>query len=67
MRVVIKVGTSLIAPGGQININLLRGMVDPASPWIRARQVPQPILEVMEVLCAYAQLYPEVRRRGRAV
>ena len=28
MRVVIKVGTSLIAPGGQIDINLLRGVVD---------------------------------------
>src|ERR1051326_3736697 len=28
MRVVIKVGTSLIAPGGQVDINLLRGMVD---------------------------------------
>jgi glutamate 5-kinase len=28
MRVVIKVGTSLIAPGGQIDSNLLRGMVD---------------------------------------
>src|ERR1700758_1114587 len=28
MRVVIKVGTSLIAPGGQIDINLLRGLVD---------------------------------------
>ena len=28
MRVVIKVGTSLIAPGGQIDIHLLRGMVD---------------------------------------
>src|SRR6478752_3408822 len=28
MRIVIKVGTSLIAPGGQIDINLLRGMVD---------------------------------------
>ena len=28
MRVVIKVGTSLIAPGGQIDVNLLRGMVD---------------------------------------
>ena len=48
-------------------IHLLQGMVDPASLWIRARQVPQPILEVMEVLCAYAQLYPEVRRRGRTM
>src|SRR5438045_8467156 len=28
MRVVIKVGTSLIAAGGQIDIHLLRGMVD---------------------------------------
>jgi glutamate 5-kinase len=28
MRVVIKVGTSLIAPGGQIDVHLLRGMVD---------------------------------------
>src|SRR5438094_5127466 len=28
MRVVIKVGTSLIAPGGQIDIHLLRGMID---------------------------------------
>lgn len=28
MRVVIKVGTSLIAPGGQIDARLLRGMVD---------------------------------------
>jgi len=28
MRIVIKVGTSLIAPGGQIDAKLLRGMVD---------------------------------------
>ncbi|MGA8761397.1 MAG: glutamate 5-kinase [Candidatus Sulfotelmatobacter sp.] len=28
MRVVIKVGTSLIAPGGQIDANILRAMVD---------------------------------------
>ena len=28
MRVVIKIGTSLIAPGGQIDVNLLRGLVD---------------------------------------
>ena len=28
MRVVIKVGTSLIAPGGLIDANLLRAMVD---------------------------------------
>jgi len=28
MRVVIKVGTSLIAPGGRIDANLMRAMVD---------------------------------------
>jgi glutamate 5-kinase len=28
MRIVIKVGTSLIAPGGQIDVRLLRGIVD---------------------------------------
>src|SRR6202142_3514119 len=28
MRIVVKVGTSLIAPGGQVDIHLLRGMVD---------------------------------------
>lgn len=28
MRIVIKIGTSLIAPGGQIDIHLLRGLVD---------------------------------------
>src|ERR1700739_4524468 len=28
MRIVIKVGTSLIAPGGQIDVNLLRSVVD---------------------------------------
>jgi hypothetical protein len=48
-------------------IELLRSVLDPASPWLRAKEVPAPILEVMEVLCAYAQLYPEVRKRGRGV
>ena len=48
-------------------IDLLRSILDPASPWVRARPVPEPVVEVMEVLCAFSQLYPEVRRRGRAV
>ena len=51
---------------GQL-ISLLRSMLDPACPWIRLRQVPPSVLEAMELLCAYAQLYPEVRRHGRAV
>ncbi len=48
-------------------IELLRSVLDPATPWLRAREIAAPTLEAMEVLCAYAQLYPEVRRRGRAV
>ena len=48
-------------------IELLRSMLDPTAPWLRQRQVPWPILEGMEVLCAFAQLYPEARKRGRAM
>ena len=48
-------------------IELLRSMLDPSSPWLRAKPVPEPVVEVMEVLCAFSQLYPEVRRRGRAL
>jgi hypothetical protein len=48
-------------------IDLLRSMLDPASPWLRAKEIPAPILEAMEALCAYAQHYPEARKRGRAL
>ena len=46
-------------------IELLRGILDPASVWMRAKHLPDPILEAMEVLCAYAQAYPEARKLGR--
>ena len=48
-------------------IDLLKSLLEPTSPWLRQRQVPWPILEAMEVLCAFAQLYPEARKRGRAM
>ena len=48
-------------------IDLLRGLLDPSSAWVRAKEIPAPILEAMEVLCAYSQLYPELRKRGRAM
>jgi hypothetical protein len=43
MRVVIKVGTSLIAPGGQIDVHLLRGLVDQFPPMMcrACRLAPQ--------------------------
>src|SRR5882724_9567668 len=40
MRVVIKVGTSLIAPGGQIDANLLRALVDQLGLPKRPNDVP---------------------------
>jgi hypothetical protein len=48
-------------------IDLLRSMLDPSSPWLRQREIAWPVLEAMEVLCAFAQLYPEARKRGRAM
>jgi hypothetical protein len=48
-------------------IDLLTSMLDPACPWMGLAQIPQPVIEAMEALCAYAQLYPEVRKRGRAL
>ena len=48
-------------------IELLTSMLDPTCPWMRVKQIPQTVLEAMEALCAYAQLYPEVWKRGRAL
>lgn len=48
-------------------IELLTSMLDPDCPWLGAKQIPQPVIEAMEALCAYGQLYPEMSKRGRAV
>ncbi len=48
-------------------IELLRNLLDPGCYWLRLKEIPAGVLEVMEVLCAYAQLYPELRKRGRAM
>lgn len=48
-------------------IDLLHSILDPTCPWMRLKQIPQPVVETMEALCAYAQLYPEVWKRGRAL
>jgi hypothetical protein len=47
-------------------IELLRSLLDPGCYWMRRKEVPAGVLEAMDALCAFAQLYPEARKRGRA-
>jgi hypothetical protein len=45
---------------------LLRNVQDPGCYWLR-REVPEGVREVMELLWDFALLYPEQRRKGRAL
>lgn len=47
-------------------IDLLRNLLDPGCYWMRMKRVPEGVLEVMEVLWDFAQLFPEQRKKGRA-
>lgn len=61
----IRFGIELVKDPGRRNH---RGHhADMAAVGRGAGRVPQPVIEVMEVLSAFAQIYPEVRRRGRTV
>ena len=48
-------------------IDLLRSLLDPGCYWLRMKTVPDGVLEVMEVLWDFAMLYPDARRKGRAL
>ncbi|HKO55832.1 MAG TPA: hypothetical protein VJ276_08125 [Thermoanaerobaculia bacterium] len=48
-------------------IELLRNLLDPGCYWLRMKTVPDGIQEVMEVLWDFALLYPDARRKGRAL
>jgi hypothetical protein len=48
-------------------IELLRNLLDPGCYWLRMKTVPEGIQEVMEVLWDFAMLYPDARRKGRAL
>ncbi|HEV7921693.1 MAG TPA: hypothetical protein VGR02_12965 [Thermoanaerobaculia bacterium] len=48
-------------------IDLLRNLLDPGCYWLRMKTVPDGIQEVMEVLWDFAMLYPDARRKGRAL
>jgi len=48
-------------------IELLRNLVDPGCYWMRVGKVPEGVLEVMEALWDFVLLYPEARKKGRAL
>jgi len=48
-------------------IDVLRSLVDPGSYWLRMKTVPEAMRDVMEVLWDFAVLYPDVRKKGRAL
>lgn len=48
-------------------LDLLRALIDPSTPWTRAKKIPQEIVEAMEVLRDFIDVFPEQRRKGRAM
>ena len=48
-------------------IELLRNLVDPGCYWMRLGKIPEGVLEVMEALWDFVLLYPEARKKGRAL
>jgi hypothetical protein len=47
-------------------IEVLRSLLDPGCYWLRAK-IPEGVREVMEALRDFLVLYPEQRRKGRAL
>jgi hypothetical protein len=48
-------------------IDVLRSLLDPGCYWFRLKTVPEGVRDVMEVLWDFALIYPEQRRKGRAM
>lgn len=48
-------------------IQTLRDLVDPLTMRARARAIPDDMREVMEILLSFAEVFPEQRRKGRAL
>jgi hypothetical protein len=47
-------------------MEVLRSLLDPGCYWLRAK-IPDGVREVMEALRDFLVLYPEQRRKGRAL
>ena len=48
-------------------IELLRSLLDPGCYWLRLKTVPEGVKEAMEALREFLVLYPEQRKKGRAL
>jgi hypothetical protein len=48
-------------------IDVLRALLDPACQWVRFKAIPSDTLEIMAALTEFAQIFPEQRRKGRAM
>lgn len=48
-------------------IELLRNLLDPACYWLRLKSAPPGVLEAMAALRDFLTLYPEQRKKGRAM
>ena len=48
-------------------LDLLRALLDPSTPWLRVKTIPPEIIEIMEVLRDFVAVFPEQRRKGRAM
>ena len=48
-------------------LDLLRSLLDPGCYWLRLKSAPAGVIEAMEAFREFLQLYPEQRRKGRAM
>lgn len=48
-------------------IEVLRNLLDPSCFWLRTKTIPDGVKETMEGLRTFLVLYPEQRKKGRAV
>lgn len=48
-------------------IELLRNLLDPGCYWLRLKSAPQGVIEAMAALREFLELYPEQRKKGRAL
>jgi hypothetical protein len=48
-------------------IEVLRALLDPGCHWLRLKTIPEGVLEVMELMWDFVLIYPEQRKKGRAL
>ncbi len=48
-------------------VELLRNLQDPGCYWLRLKSVPEGVVEAMDALREFLMLYPEQKRKGRAL